>query len=410
MIVTRVEKYTINRNHKYYLLLDNLCFRSKNLYNHANYLVRNHLVQKGEWLRYSELDKLLKEDLEYPDYKNMHMSKSAQQVLKLLDQNYLSFFKSIQDWSENKDKYKGKPKLPKYKNKNGRYIVILTNQQAKLKNDLIKFPKIFEGFNLKFSYKDKYNFRGLQQVRIVPKLNYIVIEVVYKMETLERKDDNGKYMSIDMGLDNLATVVTNTGINPIIINGKGLKSTNKYYNKQVAHYKEILFKTQNKYTSEKLYKLHKTRNAKIDDYIHKASRYIINHALEEDISIIIIGNNKDWKRNSKMSKIVNQSFVGIPHQKLINQIIYKAENVGIEVILTEESYTSGTSFLDNELPIKENYNKKRRIKRGLFVSNEGLKINADVNGAYQIMRKVFPNVKSNGIEGLALNPIRVNLY
>ena len=127
---------------------------------------------------------------------------------------------------------------------------------------------------------------------------------------------------------------------------------------------------------------------------------------------IVIGNNKDWKRNSNMSKQVNQSFVGIPHKKLIEQIIYKAEDYGINVILTEESYTSGTSFLDNELPTKSNYNKDRRIKRGLFKSNSGKLINADVNASYQILKKVFPNIYNNvnhGIEDYVFNPIRVNL-
>ena len=110
-----------------------------------------------------------------------------------------------------------------------------------------------------------------------------------------------------------------------------------------------------------------------------------------------------------MSKNVNQSFVGIPHQRFIEMIVYKAETAGIRVILTEESYTSGTSFLDNELPIKENYNKTRRIHRGLFVSNKGIRINADVNGSLQIMKKVFPNACVDGIEGVVFRPIRVNV-
>ena len=151
------------------------------------------------------------------------------------------------------------------------------------------------------------------------------------------------------------------------------------------------------------------RNNIITDLIHKASKKVIDYALSYDVNTIVIGNNKDWKRESSMSKKVNQSFVGIPHQMLINQIIYKAENVGINVILTEERYTSGTSFLDSEEPIKENYNKNRRIYRGLFKSNKGVLINADVNGAYQILKKVFPNAYSYGIEDLGLNPIRVGL-
>ena len=151
------------------------------------------------------------------------------------------------------------------------------------------------------------------------------------------------------------------------------------------------------------------RNHKIDDYMHKASRYLIDYALENNFNTIVIGNNKNWKQESSMSKRVNQSFVGIPHMRFIEMVRYKAQNVGLKVILTEESYTSGTSFLDNEEPIRTNYDKSRRVQRGLFISNNGTKINADVNGAYQIMKKVFPKVNADGIQGVALHPIRVSV-
>ena len=151
------------------------------------------------------------------------------------------------------------------------------------------------------------------------------------------------------------------------------------------------------------------RNPKIDDSMHKASKYLIDYALVNHFNIIVIGNNKEWKQKSVMSKIVNQSFVGIPHMKFIEMVQYKAQNAGINVILTEESYTSGTSFLDNEDPVEANYNKARRIHRGLFVSNNDIKINADVNGAYQIMKKAFPNAYADGIEGAALHPVRVSV-
>ena len=143
--------------------------------------------------------------------------------------------------------------------------------------------------------------------------------------------------------------------------------------------------------------------------MHKISKFIVTSALSNDIHTIVIGNNKDWKRDISLGKRVNQSFVNIPHQKLIEKVIYKARNVGINVILTEESYTSGTSFLDEEAPNKEFYDKKRRIRRGLFVSNQGISINADVNAAYQIMKKVFPNVFVDGIEGVVLHPVRVDI-
>ena len=142
--------------------------------------------------------------------------------------------------------------------------------------------------------------------------------------------------------------------------------------------------------------------------MHKASKFIVDYALGINCNTIIIGNNKDWKRGSKMSKNVNQSFVGIPHQHFIEMIKYKCENVGLNLIITEESYTSGTSFLDGELPCKDNYDKTRRKYRGLFISNEGIKINADVNGAYQIIKKVSPNL-FDGVEGVGLHPFKVNI-
>ena len=177
----------------------------------------------------------------------------------------------------------------------------------------------------------------------------------------------------------------------------------------MSYYREIAKRMNNLDYTNRMNKLTIKRNNMITDLIHKASKSIINYALSCGANTIVIGNNKDWKRNSPMSKKVNQSFVGIPHQILINQIIYKAENVGIKTIVTEESYTSGTSFLDNELPIKQNYNKSRRIHRGLFKSNLGKLINADVNGSLQIMKKVFPNAFSHGIKDYGFNPIRVGL-
>jgi putative transposase len=404
MIVNRIEKHIIKLSNPFYKLLDEFCFKSKNLYNFANYQIRQKFCKDNEYISYNKIDALLKqEDMNF-DYKNMPTAQSAQQCLRLLDKNWKSFFKAIRDWSKNKDKYTGRPKLPKYLSKNGRNILILTNQNCKLKDRIIKFPKCFNGFILNTKVK-----KGLQQVRILPRNKYIIIEVVCQVEIPEIKQDNNKYFSIDIGLDNLGTIVNNFGEKPIVINGKGLKSINQYYNKKNSHYQSIAKRLNKLDYTNKMNRLTIKRNNKIEDFIHKASKFVIDCALESNVSVIVIGNNKDWKRESKMSKKVNQSFVGIPHQEFIKKIIYKAENVGIKVVLTEESYTSGTSFLDNEEPVNKNYDKSRRKYRGLFISNKGIKINADCNGAYQIMKKVFPNVFTNGIEGVGLHPIRVNI-
>ena len=150
------------------------------------------------------------------------------------------------------------------------------------------------------------------------------------------------------------------------------------------------------------------RNRKMEDYMHKTSRKIVKDCVDKDIHTIVIGYNKGWKREARLGRKVNQSFAGIPTQRLIEMIQYKAQEAGIHVILTEESYTSGTSFLDREEPVKKNYKKSRRVYRGLFHSNHGIQINADINASCQILKKVFPAAYANGIEGVVLHPFKVN--
>ena len=403
---TRTERHIIKSSDNYFSLILSFCKLSKNLYNHANYLVRQEFMQNKKLLKYGDLDKLLKADAEYPDYQNMPTAQSAQQVLRLLDKSWKAFMVSIKDWSKHKEKYTGRPKLPKYLKKNSHYILILTNQNCKMKDGKIHFPKVFQGFTVKPKFTDKENFVSFQQVRLIPHRNRIVAEVVYNIDVPELKSDNQRYIGIDIGVNNLATVCNNTGNKAFMINGKPLKSINQYYNKQISYYREVTKRINKVDYSKQMDRLTEKRNSKIDDYLHKASRYIINYCVKNDIHTIVIGKNKEWKQNSKLSKKENQNFVQIPFARLIEMIQYKAEEKGIAVILTEESYTSGTSFIDGEAPVKENYNKARRIHRGLFVSNKGIKINADLNGAYQILKKVVP-IKWD--RGCVLHPFVVNV-
>lgn len=378
------------------------------MYNHANYIVRQEFCSTNTWIRYQGLDTILKADKEYPDYTNMPTAQSAQQILRLLDKNWTSFFKSIKDWSKHKDRYLGRPRLPKYKSKNGREMLVMTNQNVRLKNNVLYFPKTFNGFTIQPLFINRTDFISFQQVRFLSRNKHIVIEIVYNIEIPDLLNDNDRYLSIDIGVDNLSTITNNFNKAPVIVNGKGLKSINQYYNKLLAHYKSVTKMLNKKDYSNKQNKLTIKRNAKITDYLHKTSRFIVNYAKQHSVSIIVIGHNKEWKQHSVLSKQVNQHFVQIPFNTLIQQIQYKAEEFGIKVILTEESYTSGTSFLDNEQPIKENYDKKRRVKRGLFKSNSGKLINADVNGAFQILKKAFPNAYADGIEAVAFQPVKVN--
>ncbi|MDE5753575.1 MAG: IS200/IS605 family accessory protein TnpB-related protein [Oscillospiraceae bacterium] len=205
----------------------------------------------------------------------------------------------------------------------------------------------------KFTEKD--NFASFQQIRLIPKKNRIMMELVYNIEISKQKQDNQRYIGIDIGVDNLATVCNNVGEQTFIINGKPIKSINQYYNKKISHYREISKRMNSRDYSERMDRLTEKRNTKIDDYLHKASRYIIDYCLKHDIHTIVIGKNKEWKQNVNLSKRVNQHFVQIPFARFIEMIQYKAEEQGIAVILTEESYTSGTSFIDNEAPDDKNF-------------------------------------------------------
>jgi len=399
----------IKSTNEYYAMLDHFCFLSKNLYNHANYMVRQTFIKDNKWIRYGELDQRLKTDQEFPDYAAMPTAQTAQQTLRLLDRNWKSFFASMKDWSKNKEKYPGRPNLPKCASKNGRKSLIVTNQNCKLKDGIVYFPKSFHGFACKFYHCNRNGFVKLSQVRFLPHYNKIVMEIVYEIEIADSVKKNQNYLSIDIGVNNLATVTNSFGKRPMIVNGKPLKSLNQYYNKQISKYRGIAKRMNGSDDTKRMDRFTEKRNQKIDDYLHKASRQIINDCKRYNVSRIMIGNNKGWKQNSTLSKRVNQHFVQIPYMRLIKMIQYKAEEIGVEVVLTEESYTSGTSFVDNEAPSKDNYNKSRRIQRGLFQTSDGSVINADVNGSFQIMKKVVPNGEILWNRGCAYQPFKVTV-
>lgn len=402
----RVEKHVISSSHSKYKLLIDFCHKSKNLYNHANYVIRQEFIGNDRWIRYAELDKLLKADEVYPDYRAMPTAQSAQQILRVIDKNWKSFFKSIKDWSKHKEKYLGKPKMPKYLCENGNYLLMLTNQECKIKDGYVCFPKVFEGFKIKPKFLEKENFNSFQQARFIPRGKKLVIELVYNIQEVVQKSNNDKYVGVDLGINNLATVCNNINLQPFVINGKPLKSVNQFYNKRVSHLREVCKRMNGKDYSKAMSRLTEKRNAKVDDYMHKASRLIVNYCLENDINTIVVGLNNDWKQNTAIGKRNNQNFVSIPFARLIQMIQYKANECGVAVITTEERYTSGTSFIDAEQPVKENYNKARRVHRGMFKSNEGTLINADLNAAYQILKKVAPIKWSRGC---ALHPVVVNV-
>ena len=407
-MMKRVECHRLKPSSPFYAMLREFCHRSKNLYNHGNYLIRQTFIEDGKWLRYGEVDRLLKADKDSPDYREMPTAQTAQQTLRLLDKNWTSFFAAIKDWKAHPEKYKGRPKLPKYKAKDGYFPLVLTNQNCKLKDGVIRFPRTFQGFTVKAIFASQPD-AVFKQARIIPHGGEIDLELIYEIPDVEEKADNGKYGAIDIGVDNLAALAWNTGERPVLLKGTPLKSVNQYYNKQIAKFRSICELMNGRHSSKRIARLTAKRNRKVEDYLHKASRKVIDLCAEQDVSVLVIGKNKGWKQEAKLGRRVNQSFVQLPFARFIQMLQYKAESMGMKVVLTEESYTSGTSFLDSEVPTKDCYNKSRRVHRGLFQANDGRKINADVNGAYQIMRKVFPNVTADGIEGVALRPAVVAL-
>lgn len=386
----RTEKHAIRKSQPGYGILMEFCRRSKSLYNHANYLVRQKFIKEDVWLRYEKLDKLLKQDKEHPDYRNMPTAQSAQQVLRLLDSSWKSFFAAMKDWKGHPEKYLGRPKIPGYLKKDGRQCLILTNQNCRIKDDVLEFPKVFDGFSIRPKFLSDERFLSFQQARILPRKDSVIVELVYKIRPDARRDYNGRCISMDIGVNNLAAVVSNWGDRPFIMNGRPLKSMNQFMNKERAHCQSVLKKTNGGEMSGRIRKLLSKRGHKINDYLHKASRYIINYCLSHDVTLIVIGKNRNWKQECNLGKRANQNFIQIPFDRFITMLEYKAREHGMTVVTTEESYTSGTSFIDDEEPVRECYDKKRRVHRGLFVSDKGIMINADVNGAYQIMKKVIP--------------------
>jgi len=397
--VNRVEQHQIHKTHSLYKVIDEYCFRSKNLYNYANYLIRQEFINNGKYIKYRDMDKILQKTEPYKEL----MSQAAQCTLQVLDRSWKSFFVAIKDWKKHPDKYLGRPKLPKYKKKDGRFPWYLKNNQTWIKDGYLGFQlRVMNG------YKFKTNADGrLISVRFIPRGAIYILEIIYEVEVSEFKLEPRNIISIDLGVDNFATITNNIGLRPIIINGKGIKSINQYYNKQKAKIQSELKIRHDKGWSNKLDKLNQKRFNRVKNFMHNSSRYVIDYCLENSIDTIIVGLNKTWKQESKMSKKTNQKFINIPYEMFIKQLEYKCQDNNINLIMTEESYTSGTSFLDGELPIKENYNKSRRVYRGLFKSKNSILINADVNGSYQIMRKVFPKAMY-GIEG-GLTPVVINV-
>ena len=398
----QVERHIVKETSPIWKQIDNLWFLSKNLYNYANYLVRQSFIFEGVYLGFNQVYHLVKDR---PDYQALPR-KVSQQVLKVLDKNWKSFFAANKSYKETPDKFTSRPKLPKYKHKTkGRNLLIYTIQ-AISKPGLNQGVVRLSGTDLAIPTKAK----NIAQARIIPKVGQYVIEIVYEKAEHHTVTNPDAIAAIDIGVDNLATLTSNQkGFIPILVNGRPLKSLNQFYNKTKAFLQSHLRGKQQ--TSKKIQKLTAKRNNRVDTYLHQASRWIIDYLDSRGIGKLVIGKNPLWKQSVNNGKKNNQSFVSIPHAHFVEMLIYKGVMKGIKVITTEESYTSKASFLS--LDIIPNYgddgaNKVKfsgyRETRGMYkIKGQKARINADVNGSYNIMRKVIPTVFDQGIEEDAIS-------
>lgn len=379
-------------------ILSQLCHQAKNLYNLANYTIRQQFFQDCHWYRYNELNRLLNQTAAY----RALPSQTSQQILILLDRNWKSFFRALKDWRKNPQKYPARPALPRYKPKNGESILIFTNQQCRVRGGYLLFPKqILPPIKTRIT-------RKIHQVRILPRGHRYTVEIIYEFEPQDLGLDRNRLITIDLGLNNLVTVVNNAGLAPFVIKGGVVKSINQYYNKERSRLQAISGKQGIKRQTQRLQRLILKRNNKIIDYFHKVSRKILDYCIKYNFGTIIIGYNAGWKQRIKIGRRNNQNFVSLPFRRLIQQLQYKAALIGNTVLLEDEGHTSKCSFLDNE-PIRHHDNYLgRRISRGLFKASNGTLINADVNGGYNIKRKAVPNAfTADGIEGVGLHPYSI---
>ena len=390
-----VERHVVKDNR-----FEDICTKSGLLCNFVTYHYRQSIFKQQEYFTEFEMSKLCAE-FNQVDYRNLP-TQTSQQVIKQVFKNFKSWIQAKKEFIKNPHKFKGCPKLPGFKTGKKQNLVVFTNQNARLKNGFIYFPK---SSSLK---PIRTNLTSFQQVRIVPKATCYIVEIVYNKEVDDLGLNKDNFLSLDLGLNNYVSAISNV-VKSFIINGKIIKSFNCWFNKNKAKLQAYIG---NKGTSKRLQNLNNYRNFWIEDKNHKISRFIIDYCITNNIGTIIVGKNKQWKTSINLGHKVNQRFVEIPHAKLIYKIKYKAELVGISVIETEESYTSKCDALALE-PIQKHSNYLgKRVKRGLFQSSTGKLISSDINGAINIARKVIGDSFVKGIinSGLVFRPKIINIF
>ena len=392
------EQHIFKRGSKAFSEFEELCRNANNLYNATMYCVRQEFFA-GVRLTYEAVNKRFIQDRQ-TDYYSLP-TKISQQIQRIVSASWKSYFSSIREYKKNPSKYLGQPHIPGYREKGGFCVVPFSIQSIAFNNRNVPHGFLrLSGTSILIKTKQK----EIQAARLVPiDRNHIKVEILYEVTCPETKS-NGRIASMDIGVNNLATIVYPNSQTEII-NGRPLKSINQYYNKMLAETRSQNSKRKQQ-TRREVNLISKRRN-KINDYLHKASRYIVNQLVSNDVTELVIGYNAGWKQDIKMGREGhsrregNQRFQFIPFYKFISMLKYKCELAGISVTTNEESYTSKCSFLDGEVICKHEEYKGKRIRRGLFQASSGRLVNADVNGALNILKKYLEKVVRNSEQTLS---------
>ena len=376
------ERHLIKTNHPFYDECNKLTFLAKNLYNATLYYQRDSFFNK-DFKSYYDVNRVFTHTNQ-KDYRALP-AKVSKCVQQLVDKSFKSYFALVKKKQSND--YSRSIRIPRYLNKtNGRCVVPYSKDALSLKNEgFVKFSKT------DIVIKTKVSRENIKAARIVPRGNHFVIEILYKAAMKPLKSDKAKRVAfVDPGLNNLMTVTSNC-FNPLIFNGKPLKSINQLSNKTIAELRSKLSERGLR-TSSLLQSIYSKRSRRLTDLLHKITTRLVNHLDSYNIDTVIFGHNIGQKQDINLGKVTNQNFVQIPFTQLMHLLKYKCELRGIKFIETEESYTSKCSFLDDESICKHSSYQGKRLKRGLFETSSGTLINADVNGSLNIGRKYLTKV------------------
>jgi putative transposase len=407
-----VERHLIRKNDPRFAVINAAAFASKNLYNQANYQIRQSFIHERKYLPYAEIFHRLKQHECYQALPR----KVSNSILIQLHKNWRGFFEALKVYQEDPSPFTGRPKLPGYKDKEKGRNILIYDKQALGKRAFHKTGRLVpSGLSIEIATKIT-DWEQIAQVRIVPRLDGYMVEVVYEQKEKPAVVDSALVAAVDLGVNVLAALTSNKpGFVPRLVSGKPIKSVNQHYNKQRAQHQGRL-SHENRFTSRHLDQVTTKRNRRVDSYLHTASRRIIDLLVSEGIGTLVIGKNPLWKRRANMGRKNNQPFVQLPHARFIDQLTYKAQLVGIKVVIQEESYTSKASFLDNDaLPTYQANRTEqpifsgKRIARSWYRASDGTVIHADINGSFNILRKSNSDLLQlgRGVAGTAVSPRRL---